>query len=301
MGRRKDSWVDDVADLFEALPWWVGLLVIGFVYFVMTVILPAQMHSQAVSGETAVAMQMGQNVERILAPMSVKLAPVVSLALLALWAGGVWRQYARRTQAGKTLRVERLRSMSWLDFERLIGELYRRRGCRVEPAGGALPDGGVDLMVYAGDRCALVQCKDWKAFKVGVKPARELLGVVTKRNAARGVLVTSGRFTREARAFAEGTCIELIDGEMLVEMLNSAGMGGEQIRPGSALEGPLGPASMSAKAAVAAPSALPAAINCPLCGSPMELRTARRGPNLGNSFYGCVQYPRCRGVRDAAM
>ncbi|HHV61981.1 MAG TPA: RecQ family ATP-dependent DNA helicase [Firmicutes bacterium] len=35
---------------------------------------------------------------------------------------------------------------------------------------------------------------------------------------------------------------------------------------------------------------------CPVCGSPMVLRTARKGPNAGDKFYGCSRYPGCRGT-----
>lgn len=35
---------------------------------------------------------------------------------------------------------------------------------------------------------------------------------------------------------------------------------------------------------------------CPACGSPMRLRTARKGANAGNQFYGCSKYPACRGT-----
>ena len=37
--------------------------------------------------------------------------------------------------------------------------------------------------------------------------------------------------------------------------------------------------------------------DCPKCGSPMVLRTARRGRNAGNSFWGCSDYPNCSGTR----
>lgn len=39
---------------------------------------------------------------------------------------------------------------------------------------------------------------------------------------------------------------------------------------------------------------------CPECGSSMRLREARRGANKGGQFWGCSQYPKCRGTRDAA-
>jgi restriction system protein len=36
--------------------------------------------------------------------------------------------------------------------------------------------------------------------------------------------------------------------------------------------------------------------DCPQCGKPMVLRTARQGKNKGNSFWGCSEYPDCKGV-----
>lgn len=35
---------------------------------------------------------------------------------------------------------------------------------------------------------------------------------------------------------------------------------------------------------------------CPKCGSPMVLRTAKRGKHAGEQFYGCSKFPKCRGV-----
>jgi len=38
---------------------------------------------------------------------------------------------------------------------------------------------------------------------------------------------------------------------------------------------------------------------CPKCGRPMVLRTAKReGPHKGKKFWGCPDFPRCRGVRE---
>lgn len=35
---------------------------------------------------------------------------------------------------------------------------------------------------------------------------------------------------------------------------------------------------------------------CPKCGSPMVLREVKKGDNSGKQFWGCSQYPRCRGI-----
>lgn len=36
--------------------------------------------------------------------------------------------------------------------------------------------------------------------------------------------------------------------------------------------------------------------SCPKCGGHMVIRDATRGPNTGNKFWGCTNYPRCRGT-----
>lgn len=37
---------------------------------------------------------------------------------------------------------------------------------------------------------------------------------------------------------------------------------------------------------------------CPTCGSPMLLKTARKGPYVGQNFWGCSAYPSCRTIID---
>lgn len=37
---------------------------------------------------------------------------------------------------------------------------------------------------------------------------------------------------------------------------------------------------------------------CPRCGSELVVRTAKKGANVGNMFYGCSNFPRCRFVRN---
>lgn len=42
------------------------------------------------------------------------------------------------------------------------------------------------------------------------------------------------------------------------------------------------------------PSTIP---KCPQCGALMALRTAKTGKNAGQSFWGCTQYPDCKGTQ----
>ncbi len=40
----------------------------------------------------------------------------------------------------------------------------------------------------------------------------------------------------------------------------------------------------------------PDVIICPKCGAPMVRRKAAKGPNAGSEFYGCSNFPKCRGI-----
>ena len=44
------------------------------------------------------------------------------------------------------------------------------------------------------------------------------------------------------------------------------------------------------------PETKPATPNCPHCKKPMVIKVARTGKNAGD-FWGCVEYPKCRGIR----
>src|SRR5439155_446645 len=54
-------------------------------------------------------------------------------------------------------------SLSWQDFERLVGASFERKGYTVEYAGGGGADGGVDLVLKKERETTLVQCKQWRS------------------------------------------------------------------------------------------------------------------------------------------
>jgi restriction system protein len=178
----------------------------------------------------------------------------------------------------------KLEDLSWQGFELMIGELYRRQDYTVELCSGDGSDGGVDLRLRKGEQTVLVQCKHWKVYRVGVSPVRELFGILTAEKAHQAIFVTTGRFTRDARAFAAGKAIELIDGENLAAILEANKCSGA----GDLLD--LG--SWTDNFAQAAKITVP---DCPFCRSTMVLRHARQSRN---PFWGCSTYPGCRGKRN---
>lgn len=170
-------------------------------------------------------------------------------------------------------------SLSWQEFESLVGEGFRQRGFQVVERGGAGPDGGVDLAIARGHGRFLVQCKQWRAQQVGVSVVRELYGVMAAEHVAGGYVVTSGSFTKDAKEFAAGRNIELIDGTKLPELL----------RDGQSASRPI-------ESMPAMPVTAPTAPSCPKCRTPMVLRIAKRGSHAGRSFWGCPRYPNCQAI-----
>jgi restriction system protein len=211
----------------------------------------------------------------------------------ALWAmvwlaGGFGGWRLRRQRAAflrQNIDIAWLNSLSWQEFERMVAEVYRQKGFQVEERGGGGSDGGIDLILTGNGQRTLVQCKRWRRFKVGVKPVRELNGVRDGEGAQRGILITSGIFTNEALRWAEGKPLELIDGAQCAGMLRQF----QQAVGGGTTEMP-----RHARHDIATPSR-PV---CPVCGSAMVLKRAKRGANAGKEFWGCSQWPstKCPGI-----
>jgi restriction system protein len=166
---------------------------------------------------------------------------------------------------------------------------FRLHGFRVAETGGGGADGGVDLVLTKGGEKFLVQCKQWKAYKVGVDTVRELYGVMAARGATGGFVVTSGTFSGDAQEFAQGRNVNLMDGARLFGLIRQAK---DSLRSRSSEPTP--DPSNEHPIPHAPAASMPA---CPRCGSTMVKRTAKKGQHAGDVFWGCSTYPACRGVR----
>lgn len=208
------------------------------------------------------------------------LAWVFALPFALLTLAALGRLIAERRRFTRQVREASLDELSWRRLERLIGEMYGRQGYSlVETPRRA--DGGIDYMLARGPERWLVQCKHWQSRRVGVKTVRELAGIVTARQAAGGIVITTGRFTPPAQALAETANIRLVDGAYLAEELLA--LSGE---PG--LEH-LHPAHREAPGHSGTPA-------CPECGGDMIKRTTRDGDGAGKGYWGCARHPDCQGA-----
>ena len=287
MGRRqRSSTAEDLMEIVALMPWWMGAVLAVAVHFWLRnvasqeVILPTQPGQMASVATQAIWVT--------LAKWGQYLLPLVCLAGAFLsW----WRR--RRRQAlvadvAQSKSSDALNNMSWQQFEQLVSEGFRLQDYQVTDTGGGGADGGIDLVARRNGEKYLIQCKQWRAHRVGVEVVRELYGLMAAEGAAGGFVVTSGRFTEEAKRFANGRNVKLVDGPALHGLIRQA----QAARPGA-------DARVKKESVHGAQPAghTETAPNCPVCSRLMVKRRARRGTNAGGEFWGCTGYPECKGTR----
>jgi restriction system protein len=277
MARRQPNIAIGVMTWTSRVPWWVGL-VLALLSFVAL---------RFVAGIEATPPNNVENVGGLVATGFVRavasllqwVLPVLFVVGAAVSAVNQLRRVSLHDDVAVDGTRRSLAQMSWQDFERVVNEYFRRREFSVTDPGRPGPDGGVDLVLTKGGEYYLVQCKRWRAVKVGVETVRELYGVMAARHAVGGFVVTSGAFTAEALKFAEGREVELINGKQLASAIKAQGTG---------------------TVVASIQDWVPATPECPACGSSMVRREAKQGLRAGSSFWGCSTFPRCRGTRPVA-
>ena len=168
--------------------------------------------------------------------------------------------------------VSQLRSIDWFQFEQLVSLLYRKLGYTVTRRGGANPDGGIDLIIEKNGHREAIQCKHWKTWKLGVKAVREFLGALTDTGISRGIFITLGGYTADAKQLADKHGIIIVNETELAKLLEAT----------DARFDPAVTSLLHDKRKL-----------CPKCEKPMVLRTARKGAGAGTQFWGCTRYPAC--------
>jgi restriction system protein len=255
---RKD---ESILNRLGECPWWVSVLVSAAAYLGLRYVLPMIDFGGVAANTVAKGLS--------------RFAPIVALILLIPAPIAALNSWRKRRLLDSQKGIDSIRALSWREFEELVGEAYRRQGYGVIENTSAGPDEGIDLVLKKNGGLVLVQCKQWKSAKVGVNIVRELFGVITAKHATSGILITSGIFSQEAKNFAAGKPIDLVDGPQLLKLI------GNVQKPGT----------ISARSA--------SGNACPECGSELVLRTARRGRNPGQRFWGCSNFPKCGFTRSA--
>jgi len=301
---KKTSNLEALIFLASKLPWWISTL--------LAIASAAWLHSVA-SAPLPTTVDM-RHMDTVLTTSAFRgMATFGQFFVPLIFIGGaiasMFKRRKRRhlldsvtTPGGHTLL-----SISWHDFELLVGEALRRRGYAVQETGANGPDGGVDLIARKDGEMYLVQCKQWRSVQVGVPVVRELYGAMAAEGAVGGFVVTSGTFTQPARAFASGRNVQLVDGAGLKQWIAETKKPGpqpsvevvaERVEPLNVAPVVEAPAvKQISRQAVPEVKIEPKAPACPFCKKPMVTKLARTGKNAGGNFWGCIDYPKCRGIR----
>ena len=164
---------------------------------------------------------------------------------------------------------ELLKCLEWRRFEELCAAYFEALGFRADVA-----DSGIALYAQGAERASIIaQCRPWDAYRVGIKPVRALHGAMSAGNVAEGMLMTSGKFTQEARAYAGKGKISLVDGEELLAKISA-------LVPEKALA----LLELATRGDYLTPT-------CPSCAIKM---VQRKSTARGRRFWGCRNYPACK-------
>ena len=278
--KRKTSPAEDLMEIVGHFPWWVGVILAALSYF----LLHAYANAPASTGPV-VPGQMGafaaSTLLRSLAGFGQYLLPFICLIGAAVSAIRVHQRTTLLTNVAAADGAGALNAMTWRQFELVVGQWFRQQGYAVSEHGGAGADGGVDLVLKKDNETFLVQCKQWRATKVSVTVVRELYGVMAAQGATGGFVITSGTFTADARQFAEGRNVQLLDGKYVARMIQAG------TPPATT------PSSRTTSPSLQSHGTVP---HCPNCALQMVQRVAKRGVTVGQRFWGCTSYPACKGT-----
>lgn len=110
-----------------------------------------------------------------------------------------------------------------LQFENVISALYEKMGYHVKLT-PQTRDKGIDIYAKriseTGSEVLAIQCKHYPEGTVGVEHARALYGVIhAQPSITKGVLITSGSFSRDCKDFVNDKRIELFDVNIVCGLL----------------------------------------------------------------------------------
>lgn len=215
----KPSTTDHLLDRSALLPAWAGILLTIGAYVLL--------HSVATQALDAAASP-GNGVDSESRALWLSVAGIAQYALpivlLVLTALSVWRRQRPgdpKAQPAQGKSKHPLDDLTFEQFEAQLAVAFQGQGYQIIENQRSGAGGRVEMVLRRDRETFLVLCKQWKDHRVAVDVVQQLQRIMTARGAIGGMVVTSGRFSREAAAFAGGCNIRLIDGAILAGMLKT--------------------------------------------------------------------------------
>jgi restriction system protein len=170
--------------------------------------------------------------------------------------------------------IKDIDSMDGIQFEYYLKEVYLSRGYRVEVT-NASGDYGADLLLHKDGKKIVVQAKRYSK-DVGIKAVQEVMGAKSYYQADEAWVVSNSYFTKAAKELAQKGSVLLVDRDTLIDFILV-----------------LNPVSKKPDPSTITKSVASSSTDtCSKCGSPIVLKTGKRG-----EFLGCSSFPKCRNTK----
>jgi restriction system protein len=202
---RKDL---NIFDFLAQIPWWVSVTLSASFYLLLQYVIPYFENQGALVNEVHVS----------LGPV---FAPVVALALLAPVTFSFLKSSRKKKLHDLREEIKSIQELSWPQLKKEVAEAYGHAGYLVLRNDSFTSDPSVDLVMRKSSNLYLLQSRYWRNRKLGLREVKNLYSLMLEKQASGIFLLTTGIFTKEARRYAVGRPINLIDGIQLVELLDN--------------------------------------------------------------------------------
>lgn len=196
----------NIIDFLAQVPWWLYVSLSAICYITLQYVIP---HFQT----------QGVLVNEVHVSLGPVLAPVVAVALLSPVTFSFLKSNRRQKLHELREEIKSIQDLSWTQFREITAEAYRQAGYLILDNGPYAEDRNIDLVMRKSANLFLLQARYWCNRKIGLREVKKLFSLMHEKQASGVFLLTTGIFTIEARRYAVGRPITLVDGIQLVELL----------------------------------------------------------------------------------
>jgi restriction system protein len=198
----------NIFEFLAQIPWWVCVTLSVSFFLLLQYVVPYFEKQTSLVNEVHIS----------LGPV---FAPVVALAFLAPVTFSFLKSSRKQKLHNLRKEIKSIQDLSWPQFKQHAAEAYGQAGYLVLENDPFTSDPNVDLVMRKSANLYLVQARYWRNRKLGLREVKNLFSLMHEKQASGIFLLTTGIFTREARRYALGRPINLIDGIQLAELLDN--------------------------------------------------------------------------------
>jgi len=200
---RKDL---NIFDFLAQIPWWVSVTLSASFYLLLQYVIPYFENQGTLINEVHIS----------LGPV---FAPVIALALLVPVTFSFLKSSRKKKLHDLREEIKSIQELPWKQFSEQVAEAYGNMDYLILE-NDFTTDLSVDLVLRKSANLYLLQSRYWRNRKVGLREVKKLSALMHEKQASGIFLLTTGIFTKNARRFAIGRPINLVDGIQLAELLD---------------------------------------------------------------------------------